>query len=117
MKIPITLRFAVVAIFSSIGWLGMLTSFSEWSWLLICFSFLFYPGGTPDLSDSGMRGWLRGAGIRLIVTLAIVGVFFYLAKRGVMHTVTDPWFILPVWLITLGLIVRDWRKQRGVADV
>jgi hypothetical protein len=94
----------------------MLTSFSEWSWLLICFAFLLYPNGTADLSDSGMRRWFRGAGIQLVVTVAIVGVMFYLAKRGMVHTITAPWFILPVWLLSLGLIFHDWHKQKGVAD-
>jgi len=116
VRFPVTFRFIVVAVLASIGWLGMLTRFSDWSWLLVCFAFLLYPSGKPDLSDSGMRRWIRGAGIQLIVTIAVVGAIFYLTKRGVAHTITAQWFILPVWLITLGLMFRDWRKQRGVAD-
>ena len=115
MKISTTIRFAVIAVLMTGGWLGMLTRYSDTGLLLLFIASLLYPHGEPDLSDSGMLRWLRGVGIRLI-GLFLLGIFCYLAAHKLAHAITDPWFILPLWLISLFAIYRDWRKQKGLAD-
>ena len=115
MKVSTSIRFALIAVLMTGGWLGMLTRYSDTGLLLLFIASLLYPRGEPDLSDSGMRRWLRGVGIRLI-GLFVLGVFYYLVAHKIAHAITDPWFILPLWVISLFAIYRDWRKQKGMAD-
>ena len=115
MKNTTTIRFAVIAVLTTVGWLGMLARYTETGLLSFFIASLLYPRGEPDLSDSGMRRWLRGVGIRLI-GLFVLGIFYYLAAHKIAHVIITPWFILPLWLISLFAVYRDWRKQKGVVD-
>jgi len=81
---------------------------------LLAESFLL-PREVPDLSDSGMRRWLRGVGIRLAIVAAVVAIVFFhpFLSRGTAERVMfHPAFVLPVWLLMLWSLFRCWRGQK-----
>jgi len=121
MKTSTIIRYAVSAALLTIGWLGMLTHFSD-TWLFFCISILVLPDDyhdCPDLSDTGMRRWLRSFVIRLVLIMAVLIVIYFLhdlifeAMGRVFH---HPAFIIPVWLLSLWALYRRWHRQRSVAD-
>jgi hypothetical protein len=119
------IRFAGSAVLWTVGLLGLLTRFSGVSWcclyLAVLWDIFLTPHGVPDLSDSGMRRWLRGAGIRLVVVLLVVGLLVYfhpVVKAEMMERVIhNPAVVLPVWLLLLWSMHRRWHRLKGVAVV
>jgi hypothetical protein len=118
MKSSLTIRYAVIAVLLTAGWLGMLTRDGLISCYLLFLAVLLFPDDLSDLTDTAMRRWLRGLCIRLAVILLIVGGIVYFHRfdlvdavaRFFHHTVV----ILLLWLVSLWTLYRHWRKQRGL---
>jgi hypothetical protein len=71
----------------------------------------------PDLAHSGMRRWLLGVVIRMVVVLAVVGMFYSRPplKDTEQHIIFHPAFVLPLVLLMLWSLYWRWRKQRGTS--
>ena len=117
MRNSTTLRFAAAAVlFIVSGWLVLAHSLLPACACIAPVCFLV-PRDFPDLSDSAMRRWLWGVGIRLGILLVVVGIAYYhplltadTAHRAMFH----PAFVLPAWLLGLWSLFRRWRRQRGM---
>jgi len=71
----------------------------------------------PNLSHSGMRRWLLGVAIRLVVVVVVVGMFY--ARPPLIdakqHILFYPAFVVPLGLLMLWSLFWRWRKQRGMS--
>jgi hypothetical protein len=71
----------------------------------------------PNLSRSGLRRWLLGVAIRLVVVAAVVGIFYSRpplidAKQDILFY---PALVVPLGLLMLWSLYWRWRKQRGMS--
>lgn len=115
MRISTTARFSVAAaLFIVSGWLVLAHSLLPACACLTAVCFLV-PRDFLDLSDSAMRRWLWGVGIRLGVLLVMVGIAYFhpfLTPDTAQRIMFHPAFVLPAWLLGLWSIFRRWRRQK-----
>ena len=109
------IRFAAAALLFTISCFAMLARAA----FAACAGFyivgLLVPDDVLDLSDSAMRRWLCGVGLRLAVVTVLLGMIWFhpLVSADTMQRISfHPAFVLPVWLLGLWSLFRRWRKQR-----
>ncbi len=109
------IRFAAAAILVLLACVGLLCHSMFLAAVCLGINVFLVPRSHPDLSDSGMRRWLRGVALRLVVFLAVVGaVWFYpAASPGTGERIFyHPVFVVAFGLLGLWSLFRGWRGRR-----
>ena len=114
MRNSTSIRFAAAAGFVLLLCFGLLARSEVVALVCLCIAAFL---DLPSLSHSGMRRWLLGVAIRLVVVLAAVGMFYLrpplidTERRIIFH----PAFVVPLGLLMLWSLFWRWRKQRGMS--
>jgi hypothetical protein len=114
---PSSIRFAAAAVVVVLACSSLLSH--SLLGAMVCFgvNIFLVPRPIPDLSDSAMRRWLWGVGIRLAVLLVVVGIVYFrplLTADTAQRVLFHPAFVVPFALLELWSLFRGWRRQRGV---
>jgi hypothetical protein len=114
MRNSTSIRFAAAALLVLLTCFSLLARFEAVA--LACFCIAAFLD-LPDLSHSGMRRWLLGLAIRLVVVLAVAGMFYFRPplKDAEQHIIFHPAFVAPLGLLMLWSLFWRWRKQRGMS--
>ena len=109
-----SIRFAAAAVLVLLACFGLLAHSAVVA--LACFCVAAFLD-LPDLSHSGIRHWVLGVAIRLVVVLALVGMFY--CRPRLIDTeqqfLFKPVFVVPFGLLVLWSLFWNWRKQRGMS--
>jgi len=114
MRNSTSIRFAAAAVLVLLACISLLARSAVVALVCFCISAFL---DLPALSRSGMRGWLMGVAIRLVVVLVVVGML-YSRPRLIdtdQHIIFHPAFVVPLGLLMLWSLFWRWRKQRGMA--
>jgi hypothetical protein len=114
MRNSTSIRFGAAAVFVLLSCVSLLARAEVAAVVCICVAALL---DLPAISHSGMRRWLLGVAIRLVVVLAVVGILYFrpLLMRTRSNILFYPVFVVPLGLLMLWSLFWRWRKQRGVS--
>ena len=109
------IRFASAAILVLLACVGLLCHSVFLAVICLGINVFLAPRSYLDLSDSGMRRWLRGVALRLVVLLAVAGIvwFYPPASPGTFERIIyHPVFVVAFGLLGLWSLFRGWRGRR-----
>jgi hypothetical protein len=109
-----SIRFAAAAVFVLLMCFSLLARSEVIALACLCIAAFL---DLLALSHSGMRRWLLGVTIRLVVVLAVVGVFYSrppLIDRE-HYILFHPAIVVLLGLLMLWSLFSRWRKQRGMS--
>ncbi len=118
MRSPIFIRLAAAALLILLACVGLLCHSAFLAAMCLGINVFVVPRSYPDLSDAGMRRWLLGVAIRLVILLAVVGLVWVHphASSGTFERIIyHPAFVVVFGLVGLWTLLRGWRKWRGLA--
>jgi hypothetical protein len=118
MRNPTFIRFASAAILILLACVGLLCHSVFLLAICLGINLFVVPRSYPDLSDAGMRRWLLGVAIKLVVLLSVVGLVWVHppASSGTIERIIyHPAFVAIFGLVSLWSLLRGWRKWRGLA--
>ena len=115
MRNPTFIRFASAAILILLACVGLLCHSVFLVAICLGINLFVVPRSYPDLSDAGMRRWLLGVALRLVVFLAVLGIvwFYPPASPGTRERMFyHPVFVVAFGLLGLWSLFRGWRGRR-----
>jgi hypothetical protein len=110
-----SIRFAAAAVFVLLSCFSLLARSEVVALAFFCIAAFL---DLPALSHSGMRRWVLGVAIRLVVVLAVAGMFYSrppLINRE-HYILFHPAIVVLLGLLMLWSLFSRWRKQRGISD-